>query len=71
MNDREQFILRAALIYLQANRDDVNDAFETDRLMPPGQREISVMGEVEQAIKEDEIERLLTTLRQGAVNFVF
>ena len=27
MNDREKFIMRAALIYLQANRNDVNDAF--------------------------------------------
>jgi len=27
MNDREKFIIRAALIYLQSNRDDVNDAF--------------------------------------------
>jgi hypothetical protein len=27
MNDREKFIMRAALIYLQSNRDDVNDVF--------------------------------------------
>ena len=30
MNDREKFIIRAALIYLQSNRDDVNDAFAND-----------------------------------------
>lgn len=30
MNDREKFVIRAALIYLQSNRDDVNLAFAND-----------------------------------------
>ncbi len=30
MNDREKFIIRAALIYLYSNCDDVNDAFAND-----------------------------------------
>lgn len=30
MNDREKFVIRAALIYLQSNRDDVNMAFAND-----------------------------------------
>mgnify|MGYP000294099405 CR=1 FL=1 len=65
MNERERFIVRAALIYLQSNREDVNQAFETDDqgLMPPDQAEISVNGDVGEAIKEDEVESLLFTLQ--------
>lgn len=71
MNERERFIVRAALIYLQANRQDINEAFETDDqgLMPPDQAEISVDGQVGEAIKEDEIEQLMqegTTAREHA-----
>lgn len=65
MNERERFIVRAALIYLQSNRSDINEAFETDDqgLMPPDQAEISVNGDVGEAIKEDEVESLLFTLQ--------
>jgi hypothetical protein len=65
MNDRERFIVRAALIYLQSNRQDINQAFETDDqgLMPPDEAEISVNGDVGEAIKEDEVESLLFTLQ--------
>ena len=65
MNDRERFIVRAALIYLQSNRQDINQAFETDDqgLMPPDEAEISVIGDVGEAIKEDEVESLLFTLQ--------
>ena len=65
MNERERFIVRAALIYLQSNREDVNQAFETDDqgLMPPDQAEISVNGDVGEAIKDDEVESLLFTLQ--------
>lgn len=65
MNEREKFILRAALIYLQSNREDINECFETDDqgLMPPDEAEISVNGEVGEAIKEDEVEQLLFSLQ--------
>ena len=65
MNDRERFIVRAALIYLQSNRQDINQVFETDDqgLMPPDEAEISVNGDVGEAIKEDEVESLLFTLQ--------
>ena len=63
MNDREKFVVKAALIYLQANREDVNQAFETD-----DQVEISVNGDVGNAILEDEVEDLLFTMFWESTN---
>jgi hypothetical protein len=71
MTERQRFIVRAALSYLQANRQDINEAFETEmtRWKQPDQAEISVDGQVGEAIKEDEIEQLMqegTTAREHA-----
>ena len=62
MNEREKFIVRAALIYLQSNREDVNQAFEVSYPLfgrDDDQVEISVNGDVGNAILEDEVEDLL------------
>ena len=67
MNDRETFIMRAALIYLQANRDDVNEAFFQEYMRDDGSFDIyealSVNGEQGELIKEDEVGNLLMTLQ--------
>ena len=67
MNDREKFIMRAALIYLQANRDDVNEAFFQEYMRDDGSFDIyealSVNGEQGELIKEDEVGNLLMTLQ--------
>lgn len=62
MNDREKFIVRAALIYLQSNRDDVNDAFHR-RWDSLGRQALSVNGDEGELIKEDEVADLLMTLQ--------
>ena len=65
MNEREKFIVRAALIYLQSNRVEINESFESDpdeSLMPPDEVDISVNGDVGPAIKEEEVEDLLFSL---------
>lgn len=57
MTERQRYVLRAALIYAQANLDDLNEAFffpdecELDQ--------ISVNGDVDDGIDEDEINQLL------------
>ena len=60
MNDRDKFIIRAALLYAQANLDDLNEAFTADE---PSDNLISVNGERSEPITEDEVEQLLMTLQ--------
>ena len=65
MNEREKFIVRAALIHLQSNRVWINESFESDpddSLMPPDAVDISVNGDVGPVIKEEEVEELLFSL---------
>lgn len=60
MNEREKFILRAALIYVQSNLSDLNEAFD---YWPGKQDEIEVNGEHGAAISEQEVEQLLFALQ--------
>lgn len=52
MNKRKRFIIRAALLYIQSNLDDLNEAFQEDDY-------ISVNGELGKEIDEDEVEEIL------------
>lgn len=65
MNEREKFILQAALIYAQANLGDLNEAFNIDDCddfsWPEGT--IQVNGEHGAAISEQEVEQLLYALQ--------
>jgi len=72
MNDREKFILRAALIYVQSNLDDVNEAFANDIdvrsflsaiALPELTKDLSVNGDEGELIKEEEVANLMTTLQ--------
>lgn len=52
MNKRQRFVIRAALLYIQSNMDDLNEAFQEDDY-------ISVNGEFGKEINEDEVEEIL------------
>ena len=52
MNKRQRFVIRAALLYIQSNLDDLNEAFQEDDY-------ISVNGELGKEIDEDEVEEIL------------
>lgn len=54
MNEREKYIIRAALIYMQSNLLDVNAAFEDEESDC-----ISVNGDEGSPIAEGEVEELL------------
>lgn len=56
MNEREKYIIRAALIYMQSNLLDVNAAFEDSW---GGGEVISVNGDEGSPIAEGEVEELL------------
>ena len=53
MNQRERFVLRAALIYAQSNLDDLNQAFAED------DANLSVNGDLGRILNEEEVERLI------------
>ena len=65
MSEREKELLRMALIYAIANRDDVVEAFETEQSRRPSnvylnkKRELSVDGCVMDAPAEEEMSLLL------------
>lgn len=65
MSEREKELLRMALIYAIANRDDVVEAFETEQSRRPSnvylnkKRELSVDGCVMDAPTEEEMSLLL------------
>ena len=65
MNEREKFILRAALIYAQSNLSDLNEAFECDDCddFVDEQGTIHVNGEHGAVISEQEIEQLFMALQ--------
>lgn len=64
MNDREKFLLRAALIYLTSNLTDANQAFETaSPHNVPEVQTISVNGDEGDVINETEINDLLMALQ--------
>lgn len=65
MNEREKFILRAALIYAQANLRDLNEAFNIDVCADFIDEEgtIQVNGEHGKVITEQEVEQLLYALQ--------
>jgi hypothetical protein len=66
MTDREKFILRAALIYVQANLDDVNLVFEHEGSADDPENEqglISVNGDEREYLNEVEVAELLFTLQ--------
>lgn len=65
MNEREKFILRAALIYAQANLGDLNEAFNIDDCDDFIDEEgtIQVNGEHGKVITEQEVEQLLYALQ--------
>lgn len=52
MNKRKRFIIRAALLYIQSNLDDLNEAFREEDY-------ISVNGDLGKEIDEDEVEEIL------------
>jgi hypothetical protein len=56
MTEREKFIIRAALIYAQANLADLNQAFEFDET----EDHISVNGDIGEPIQfESEVEKII------------
>lgn len=65
MNEREKFIMRAALIYAQSNLSDLNEAFEIqdcdDFIDEEGT--IQVNGEHGKVITEEEVEQLMFALQ--------
>lgn len=65
MNEREKFILRAALIYAQSNLSDLNEAFECNDCddFVDEQGTIQVNGEHGAAISEQEVEQLMFALQ--------
>lgn len=65
MKDRERIIMRAALLYMQTNLDDVNDAFanSTEEDLDNESGTISVNREVTSPFEEDEVAHILTMLR--------
>lgn len=58
MDDRAKFIIRAALIYIQSNLDDVNEVFEVE-----DGGIISLNGDEGSIITESEVERILMELQ--------
>lgn len=52
MNKRKRFIIRAALLYIQSNLDDLNEVFREEDY-------ISVNGDLGKEIDEDEVEEIL------------
>ena len=67
MTDREKFLLRMAVIYLIANRDDACEAFEHEGVTfttPCGKgRFISVNGDIDPEPDESELDHLMRTLQ--------
>ena len=63
MNAREKFMLKAALLYAQANLDDLNQAFELEEAEVETSSAISVDQERGEMITETEIEQLLSSLQ--------
>lgn len=59
MNDREKFLIRMALVYLSANREDANIAFEYTRGWDSAVTEINVNGDVGPSAEEAELDLLL------------
>lgn len=57
MNERQRFIIKTALIYAQANLDDLNEAFQEDA------SSISVNGTLGKLVEENEVEELLFQLQ--------
>jgi|688.fasta_scaffold03312_39 hypothetical protein len=68
MNDREKFIIRAALLFLQSNLEDANESYNADDYDDDDWEErqmqsISVNGDFGKAIEENEVAELLMTLQ--------
>lgn len=65
MTEREKFIMRAVLIYAQANLDDLNEAFEMESCEDFVDEEgtIYLNGEHGTAIRESEVEQLMFALQ--------
>jgi hypothetical protein len=64
MNDREKFIIRASLIFMQSNIDDANESFDSyDCDCDEGGEHISVNGDCGKPIEEDELARILMVLQ--------
>ena len=69
MTEREKEIVRFALIYLQANREDAIEAFEVDYPAwvtgwdDSKVKRISVNGELMETPKEQELESLLMVMQ--------
>lgn len=59
MTERQRFVLRAVLIYAQANLGDLNEAFTEPEELSLDEAEISVNGDVDEAVDEAEINQLL------------
>ena len=60
MTERQRFVLRAALIYAQANLADLNAAFsDPEEVSLDDVDEISVNGDVDEAVTEHEVAKLL------------
>jgi hypothetical protein len=53
MNNRQRFMVRAAVLYAIANLDDLNEAFEEHEDF------ISVNGDIGKMLLEDDVEELL------------
>jgi hypothetical protein len=53
MNNRQRFMVRAAVLYAIANLDDLNEAFEEHEDF------ISVNGDIGKMFLEDDVEELL------------
>jgi|SaaInlV_165m_DNA_2_1040747.scaffolds.fasta_scaffold212466_1 hypothetical protein len=63
MNEREKFLLRMAVIYLIANLDDANEAFEYDGPDCHSGMVVSVNGEIENKPEEDELDQVMKLLQ--------
>lgn len=57
MNEREIFIIRAALTYMVANLDEINSSFDTEK------GKMSVNGDEGDFITENEVDNLLSTFQ--------
>lgn len=63
MDEREKFVLRAVLLYAQANLSDVNEAFEAEQQADETPSTISVNGDPGEPLTENELDLLLRTLQ--------
>ena len=66
MTERQRFVLRAALLYAQANLGDLNEAFSTDSDTDVGGTtswEISVNGEIGPTLADEELDQAIMELQ--------